>query len=207
MNLVKKTTRPLSFLSHRNANPKQKTRKPLPSSQAFGPENAECVKPRGVGKRPFEDESDEHEPSSGSFKATSSKLKRGTGTAFGEELSEDESLHSRPVVDKPFGDECSEGESPLSSNDEKAFDVKSTTVFSFGWSSVSTFKKVTFWRERMDDEAAKKQKRVYDNTKRAANANYARSSSKGVYKRNGVDPARLQKLFDAPTCSCALVCI
>lgn len=212
-----KISRPLNFLSFRHAVPK---RRPGSVSNVFGPESAE-PDPEEAGsaglhqtgtssrtkltKRPFEDEEDET-----GFQKQRPKVKGGSTlplSVFGDEGSEDES--GAPVkgkcASKPFGEEDGETDdqsSPPSSNDEKAFLVKHNTVFSFGWGSVSSFKKATFWREKMDDEKAKKPKRQYDNRKRSATAVYARKNSHGVFQRNGTDPARLQKLFDAPCCSC-----
>lgn len=210
-----KTSRPLNFLSFRHAPPK---RRPGPGavSHVFGPESAEPEVAGSVGslkhqtgtssrtKRPFDNEDDE----TGVHKQRS-KVTGGSTlplSVFGDEASEDEC--GAPIQKKgaanPFGEEGGEtdDQSSPSSNDEKAFLVKQNTVFSFGWTSVSSFKKATFWREKMDDEKAKKPKRQYDNRKRSATAVYARTKSQGVFKRNGTDPERLRKLFDAPFCSC-----
>jgi len=203
---TEKDSRPLGFLSFCDASaPRPSKRKP--SASAFGPESAES-EPRGfVGgtrphkvatKRPFEDEDGEGvtpQPSKSMNYARKS-------TVFADESSEDDS----GKFSKPFGDEGGESDSmSLSSGDEASFVPKKDTVFTFGWNSVSTFKQATFWKENMDNEAAKPTKRQYDNSKRAAKAVYARRESKGFYKRNGMDPARLQKLFSAPSCSCAFV--
>jgi hypothetical protein len=203
---TEKDSRPLGFLSFCDASaPRPSKRKP--SASAFGPESAES-EPRGfVGgtrphkvttKRPFEDEDDEGvTPQPSKSMNYARKF-----TVFADESSEDDS----GKLSKPFGDEGGESDNmSLSSNDEASFVPKKDTVFTFGWNSVSTFKQATFWKENMDNEAAKPTKRQYDNSKRAAKAVYARRESKGFYKRNGMDPARLQKLFSAPSCSCAFV--
>lgn len=205
--------KPLSFLSFGSADRNQK-RKP-PRSSIFGNEPAEqepqAVKSRStekrvVPKRPFEDEVDEIDD------PPPSKAARGKRahmvSAFGDEGSEDEFEHNpRPkTAVKPFQDEGCETDGSSSAT-EGGFVVKQPSVFSFGWSSVSTFQKATFWRENMDDPKASKQKRAYDNTKRSAGATYSRQASKGAYKRNGLDPARLQKLFDSSKCLCVFVWI
>lgn len=211
-----KTARPLSFLSLRHVSPKRCA--PGAVFHVFGPESAEPEVAGSVGsgsrigtpstrtKRPFENEEDETAFSQQRPKVTDgSTLPK---SVFGNEGSEDDSGTSLPKKKgaanaNPFGEEGSEtDDQSLSSNDEHAFLVKQNTVFSFGWTSVSSFKKATFWRETLDDEKAKKPKRQYDNRKRAATAAYARKNSRGVFKRNGTDPARLQKLFAAPFCSC-----
>ena len=40
---------------------------------------------------------------------------------------------------------------------------------------------------------------------RGATALYARKGTGGAYKANGVDPARIKKLFDAPSCQCGWI--
>ena len=202
-----KTAKPLSFLSFRHES------KPG-GLTSFGPEGAEAQAPglstqKSTVKRPFADESEsEHEHQPGPSRVTHQKKNLG---AFCEEGSEDDSekpLKRRTL--KPFEDEGHESDPASSSgdtDDERSFVAKTATVFSFGWNTVATFKKATFWRENMDDEKAKPPKRTYDNSKRSAQASYVRQNSKGAYKRNGVDPARLQKLFDASSCSCAFISI
>ena len=160
---------------------------------------------RAGTKRPFEDEDDELQSRSSNVKAHSKAL----SSIFGDEPSEDESgPKPRPHgSDKPFGDEgCESDQDGSDSSNDESYMVKTESVFTFGWNSVATFKKATFWRENMNDEKAKRPKRTYDNSKREAAASYTRKKSRGFFKRNGVDPARLQKLFGATSCACAFVC-
>ena len=202
-----KDSRPLSFLSFRDASaprPSQRQR----SASVFGPEGTESSsypsgsRPKqGATKRPFEDEDIEDVIEPRPSKSMSYARK---STAFADESSEDD-LGKVGKASKPFRDEGGESDNSLSSDDDASFVPKKDTVFTFGWNSVSTFKKANFWKENMDNEKAKPTKRQYDNSKRAANALYERSGSKGFYRRNGMDPARLQKLFSASSCSCAFV--
>lgn len=205
---AEESAKPLNFLSFRHATG---TRQSKPAVQLFGPEGAESAGDGGVvksrPKRPFEDEGDETNGEPGPSKACSTN-KSAAHSIFGDEGSEDEQPNLLPTK-KPvlFGDESDESEADqsFSSNDETAFQLRKDTVFSFGWVSVSTFKKATFWRENMNDATAKKPKRQYDNSKRSGKAAYKRQKTHGFYKRNGVDPDRLRKLFDSPSCSCAFV--
>jgi hypothetical protein len=210
-----KTPKPLGFVSFRDA--ADSKRKP-PRPKLFAAEPAEATlgvagaetrasRPRPVSKRPFEDEGDE-----GACQSYPSKVKhekQSPSSLYGDEPTEVDQVP--PLTNHwatPFGDEGDEDSYP-SSGDELAddsFDVKQESVFSFGWNSVSTFKKATFWREKKDDEGAVKPKRAYDNSKRASEAVYARQKSKGFYQRNGLDPTRLQNLFDATQCLCASDC-
>ena len=196
-----KDVKPLNFLSSRHAAPK---RKPA-VAHLFGPEGAEreSVTSQGVAKskshQPFQDEEGESETDAPTS-LRASGTKRVASSVFGDEGSEDESTYPT----QPFRDEGSETE--LSSNDEKAYEIKKETVFTVGWSSVSTFRKATFWRENMTDVNAKRSKRAYDNTNRVKKAQYLKNKTKGAFKRNGVNPARLQKLIGAHRCSCAFVC-
>lgn len=47
-------------------------------------------------------------------------------------------------------------------------------------------------------------KRKYNNMGRAANASYLRKNHAGQFKQNGVDPGRIQRLFQADSCQCSL---
>ena len=87
--------------------------------------------------------------------------------------------------------------------DDVDYQGSSQTVFSLGWHTLLDLKKSSFWKENMDTVPAKK-KRKYNNSSREANAAYARKESEGAYSRNGLDPARLQKLFELPSCQCSL---
>lgn len=194
------TPKPLSFLTLRNASAK---RRPV-QNRAFGAEPAEASDAGGLGgqqqyrpgaalpksrpKRPFEDEGDE-------------------GVSTSAKPGKEVKHQCTPVPFCDEGDESDLGgdDGFQSSDDEDNFVPQQNTVFSFGWASVSTLKKASFWKEQIDDENAKKPKRVYDNSKRAAEAAYTRKKTAGVYKRNGLDPARLQKLFAATRCGCARV--
>lgn len=189
------TPKPLSFLSLRHASSK---RRPV-QNRVFGAEPAEAcdadvlgTRAATVGKsrpqRPFQDEDDEGSSTAKPIKDVKHELTPGP---FGDEGDEDEGNESE--------DDASQ------SSDDNRFIPQQNTVFSFGWASVSTLQKATFWKENLDDANAKRQKRVYDNTKRAAEAAYTRRKTKGVYKRNGLDPARLQKLFATARCQCACV--
>ena len=213
-----KIPRPLGFVSFRDA--ADSKRKPLrpkifatepaePDLGAAGVETrASTSVSRLASKRPFEDEDDE-----GACQSYPSKVKhekQRIPSLYGDETTEDDqALPLKKHWTTPFGDEGDEDSCPSSGDElvDESFDVKQDSVFSFGWNSVSTFKKATFWRENMNDEAAVKPKRAYDNSKRSSEATYARQKSKGFYRRNGVDPTRLQKLFDATQCLCASVCI
>ena len=177
-----KTPKPLSYLAF--GAPHGSKQRP---GSAFGPESEEGrgrPASRNTVKRAFGDELEESENRSGfaKRKARPSKLSQ---TAFGEEGSEDESgaVSTKCCgVDKPFGEEASESDHGCSSpsNDEAYLD-QTESVFSFVWNSVATFKKATFWLENMNDEKAKKPKRAYDNTNRAAKASYSREKSKGFF--------------------------
>ena len=94
----------------------------------------------------------------------------------------------------------------LSSDDEpgseKDFLPKSDSVFALGWHSLSSYKDATFWKENMDDPKAGKKKRKYDNRKRQAVAQYSRQPQQ-VFKKNGVDPGRLHRLFISEKCQCS----
>lgn len=204
--------KPLNFLSFRHA---AKPTANLRPRSIFGAEPAESqpdpliaqtssAKFKSVPKRPFQDETVEDAPT---------KVSRGNRLGlFGDEGEEGES-GCQPATSQLFGAEGSEDDRAPSSGQgssgeepEDGFTVKQESVFAFGWNSVSTFKKSTFWRENMDDLKAKPKKRAYDNSKRSASAAYLREKSKGVFKRNGLDPARLSKLFDAKACLCIWGC-
>ena len=194
---AEKISKPLGFLnlSHaRTSVPKQ----PASRRRLFGDEPAESVDSdvgRGlasvtkpVGKRPFEQSTSSH------------------ATLFGEEGSEDDvDPPKTSMVMKAFADENSEGGTSSQSSGEEKFIINQDTVFAFGWGSVAKFKNATVWRENMDDQHASKPKRNYDNSKRAKDAQYMRKNTEGYYKRNGLDPTRLQNLFGANTCLCPFV--
>lgn len=198
-----KVPKPLAFLNLSHASAKSGTQRGRPRS-VFGAEPAEavdetdCVGRREVArpptkpasKRPFQDEGCEDGDCQGRRKLTFPKSSTSHPTLFGDEGSED--------------DAASDGDSSSNSGAE-GFAAQQNTVFTFGWSSVSTFQKATTWREQIDDPKASREKRAYDNSKRAQEASYSKQESTGFYKRNGLDPARLQKLFAATTCSCAFV--
>lgn len=120
------------------------------------------------------------------------------------------SSSSRPT--QVFGPEPDESDSSLfnlpSSDDdmgsEQDYVPKSDSVFALGWHSLSSLKDATFWKDNMDDPMKQKPKRKYDNTKRQASAQYARLESQDTYKKNGLDPGRLQKLLNLQQCQCPL---
>ena len=125
---------------------------------------------------------------------------------FGAEPEEGQRKRSRPVAPSttPFGAEADEGDSDSSSD----FDAKPQpeTVFAMGWQGLQRFVAGSVWKEHSNEgELVKKPKRAYDNTRRQADAAYKRKDTCGFFKNNGVDPHRLQKLFNAPTCGCALL--
>lgn len=126
-------------------------------------------------------------------------------TIFGPESHEHEKASSSTV----FGMESAESPDdvyPDSNDDEPGsegdFVPKADSVFALGWSSLSAFQKATYWKQHVDDPKTQRRKRKYDNRKRQSQAAYARSSG-DVYKKNGVDPGRLQKLFDSSSCQCS----
>lgn len=139
---------------------------------------------------PFQDEVDE--------------VQNNPGFQFGGEPS--------PRAPRLFGEEPgehSEDEESLagsssSERSETAFQLRTTkTVFALGWHTIMDMKKGSFWKKHLDERQEAK-KRRYNNSGRATTAAYARQKSKGAYEENGTDPSRLQKLFAAPQCMCAL---
>ena len=211
------STRPLPFLS-RNVNP----RPPRPVTRAFAAEPAEqCT---GVSRafpaersshretranRLFQDEHDETEP-------PKKMSRRQVSSLFGEEGEENttRSSASSRTATTPFGSEMDEpdsvpGLSNLPSSDdepasEEDFVPKTESVFSLGWHRLTAFKDATFWKEHMDDPKSVKRTRKYDNRNRQASAEYLRKQSQDVFKKNGLDPGRLKKLFNTTECQCAL---
>ena len=191
--------------------------------KAFAPEPAEPSSGRGqsqteglpwkastrpsLGRRVsqiFQDEDEE---------VTSAKRYKSESNVFGAELEEtwvgSSSSTSRPKVTAAFGPESDEGsglfDMPSSDDEpgsEKDFLPKSDSVFALGWHGLSSFKDATFWKENMDDPKAGKEKRKYDNRKRAAVAQYSRQPQH-IFKKNGVDPGRLQKLYNSEKCQCS----
>ena len=111
---------------------------------------------------------------------------------------------SKPEV-APFHDEDVEdlGANSSPSSGEEVAQQPGNIVFGLGWQSVQRFQQGSFWKENMNENQEKpKPKRTYDNSKREATAAYARRDKQGVFKSNGVDPARVQKLFDSQSCHC-----
>lgn len=174
---------------------KQHVRDP-PSSQStsgvFGAEKPEGgnekrqVQPKNKVNAPFQDEVGESEfiPPT---KQTSKRPKP-----------------SKPEV-APFQDEDAEdlGSNSSPSSGEEVAQQPGNIVFGLGWQSVQRFQQGSFWKENMNENQEKlKPKRTYDNSKREATAAYARRDKQGVFKSNGVDPARVQKLFDSQSCHC-----
>lgn len=188
-----------SWMPPFEAEPAERPRKPAPvlkqclqdpvhskplGSQLFGDEPAESSRSsKRIPKRsfaPFQDEGEETERSKKSCSSNRSKASTRTHVPFQPEESEDDSS------------------SDDSGNDY--FQPKQT-VFALGWHSAQKFVAGSFWKENLDekkpDEAPK---RAYDNSKRKASAAYARQGTGGLFKANGVDPQRLQKLFGSPSC-------
>lgn len=183
----------ISFLKHCVRDP-DRQRPPVVTTGPFQPEPAEPV--RGGGKVParsskafvpFQDEGDEEDPVS---QRPPANKKRKTPQA-------------RAI---PFQDEPEEGQSDVASSSDGSggeYQPKDT-VFALGWQAVQHFVKGSFWKENMDERTSKP-KRTYDNSKRSAEAVYARKENQGTYKANGLDPNRLRRLFGAPSCHCGLV--
>lgn len=189
------TSQPLSFLSF----PRPR-RQPGHTSPIFGAEpdesgsgctDAESREPDPAPFTPFGAELDEDDPPPKRHRAVSA-----TGP-FGQEGAEDEDLT------QPQAGSSSDEDGP---GDSK-YVIKSDSVFCLGWKSVLDAEKAGFWKTHMDDERASKAKRKYNNSNRKATAEYARQKTQGCYKKNGIDPLRLEKLFATAQCSCAWLAI
>ena len=168
--------KPLPFLSFKSHDPV----KPKKRSGPFGAEPAEETSSKPLKPQPGF-------LSSGKRCAVSSS----STVLFGNEPAE--------------GDEESGAASDSSSSwSEGAFKGKERTVFSMGWHSMLDMKRSSFWKENVDDKAPKL-KRKYDNTGRSAAASYARKTSSGLFKQNGLDPERLERLVGSKSCQCFLV--
>ena len=190
---AEKRQKKVSFLSQCVRDPAPKSRATGSNHAPFGDEPPECRKVKKqkcsqerVNSRPFQSEGDEVSRSS----HRSSK-------------------RAQPTTDSgPFRSEPEEG--PVSgddaSSDSSAYvDTKpKDTVFSLGWHAAQRFVAGSFWKENLDEDTSKP-KRTYDNSTRGATALYARKGTGGAYKANGVDPARIKKLFDAPSCQCGWI--
>lgn len=123
------------------------------------------------------------------------------------------SIHPRNLTQQSlvlFGSEPDEDEAEPGSSGEsndgfdyEAYRGKSQTVFSVGWQSLLDLKKASFWKD--SGEPQPKKKRKYNNASRSATATYSRKNSSGQFKQNGIDPARLERLYGATTCHCFLV--
>ena len=154
------------------------------NQQAFvGPFGAEPEEESVIG-RPRKTKS--------TISSSSASVRKPTPTLFGAEPEE--------------GNDSDEPGSDASSSDEPGktkYELKADTVFCFGWKAVLDVEKASLWQKNMDHERSAPQKRRYDNSKRSATALYVRKQNTGVFKQNGVDPERLQKLFAAATCCCA----
>lgn len=116
----------------------------------------------------------------------------------------------RPGRPSVFGreaeeDNSSECDCACSSSDEEGSDGdfvgNSDSVFALGWNSLLAFSKASGY-QKVQDNGPSRKKRAYDNSNRKAAAAYVRSTS-GVYKKNGTDEKRLEKLFGAAACNCA----
>ena len=173
---------------------KQHLHTPAPKSRlpaaAFQPEPAEeevCSTP---GRRP------------------SNPLSSSSFNPFGAEPEEGHRKRPRPVATStPFGAEADEGDGDSDLSSEFNEPPEPETVFAMGWQGLQRFVAGSFWKQHSNEgEDLKKPKRAYDNARRQADAAYKRKSTAGFFKNNGVDPERLQKLFNAPMCGCALFC-
>lgn len=105
----------------------------------------------------------------------------------------------------PFQSEPAEPEAEGPSDSSSGSDFEEPkppqTAFSLGWEAAHRQVSGNFWKQN-SDERVEKPKRSYDNSKRQANAAYLRKGTQGFFKSNGVDPARLKKLFGSPSCNC-----
>eukprot|EP00435_Cladocopium_sp_Y103_P056053 s74_g18.t1 len=186
--------KPLPFLSLSHA--PAKTQKP--PSRAFGAERGE----QGVTVK----------SETGSSRKVSTTAKSEGFQPFQDEPEE----VGCPVVKKqkvgggsksklPFADEPEEGHSTSDdqSGAEEDFEIKSTSVFALGWQTMLNLKKSTYWKENQDDLTGAKQKRQYDNSKRAANALYLSKDKTGCFKKAGSNPERIDLLFAESACRCA----
>jgi len=197
--LSERDAKPLPFLSLSYA-PAKAQRRP---SRAFGAERNEqdvtvksenssssCVrkvstttKPKGF--QPFQDEPEE-------ARCPLGKKQKVGGV-------------SKPMV--PFADEQEEGQSTSDdqSGADEDFAIKSTSVFALGWQTMLNLKQGTFWKQNQDDLTGAKQKRQYDNSKRAENALYLNKDKAGCFKKAGSNPERIDSLLTEPACRCAMV--
>lgn len=197
----------LSFLSLSHG-PKPKPRRP---HSVFGAEPAENASCSDVGSECGPQKrhtslaqkfsglfGSEPEEGCGQPYAKVQRTKPGS-SVFGEEPEEpDEADSSALNPDRVFlGDSDDE---PLSDHD---FLPTKKDVFSLGWHCVTNFQYATFWKDNKDDPTSKKTSRIYDNSRRSANAAYTRANQAGVQQKNGVDPTRLRNLFQSPQCQCA----
>lgn len=87
-------------------------------------------------------------------------------------------------------------------------DYTSVPVFDFGWKKLAMAAKSRFMKEPEQEARAKAglsriaiKKRHYDNTKRAANAEYKRRG--GKYKANGTSQQRILSVLGMDVCRCA----
>ena len=118
---------------------------------------------------------------------------------------EDAEAEMQEAFNKPSRFQAEVGETSSSTGDDGFEAPRADTVFSLGWQNVEQLLKGTFWKDNCDQPAVKVQKRIYDNSKRKENAQYARQSRQGAFKANGTDRQRLQQLFSQPACSCTLM--
>ena len=170
-------SKPLPFLSVRSHD----RVKQLPSCGPFGSEPAESFSGPPSKKPCSQPSQSRHQPSTRSV-------------LWG---AEPEEVDNEVNIGQPL--------SGSSSGSEGEYRGSANTVFSLGWNTLLDLKKASFWKESVNTVISDKKKRKYNNTERAAMASYSRQNSAGYFKENGVDVARLQKLFALPTCQCALV--
>lgn len=192
--LEEEQVKPLPFLSSRVRDHPSKRGAP----KLFAAEPAESSEPGPCHRRQRQVPGGSQQPQHG---VKPKKVK--TTSVFGEEGEEDDlQKDSKHVATTLFGVELEEQEESTD-GDDVDFEPTSKSVFAFGWHSLSSYKSASFWKENMDDPKSEKSRRTYDNTKRKASAMYTRRGSGEVYKKNGIDPARLHKLISATECHCS----
>ena len=154
---------------------------------------------------PFGAEPAESSRGKPSLKVKKEPVKRPT-VPFQDEGEESVSCHKKlkptpgPLQREPAE---SKAERPSDSSSGSDFEEPKPpeTPFSLGWEAAHRQVSGNFWKQNLD-ETVQKPKRPYDNSKRQANAAYVRKGTHGFFKSNGVDPARLEKLFGSPSCNC-----
>lgn len=132
------------------------------------------------------------------------------GSEPDEERTQPRAKIPRTVSASVFGDEPEEtsGEAEHDSGDSGSDDdflPQKETVFSLGWHCVTNLQYSSFWKDNIADPKSKRVTRAYDNSKRRSSAAYTREQHKDLQKKNGADPERLKRLFQAGQCQCSLL--